>query len=383
MEDDLRFAVANHVSVFEQTPMVASFAPGRVNIIGEHIDYNDGVVVPIALDKGVFCTISPNDNSHHRIVSTNRPDQMVSYYPDTFQSNPTPHWASYIVGAVDSIAVHVENVVTFDIAIHSTLPEGAGVSSSAALECATLLALQKIYNTQFSKIDLAKLAQSIEHKYAGTPCGLMDQVASMLGREGYALAYDVHDETVNYVECTPTDSGVTFLVCDTTLPHELASSEYVLRRAQCESAVSKLGEESLRNISIDFDATRLSLIEVKRVRHVVSEFGRVARVLNFLAKSQWKEIGEELNRSHLSLKDDYEVSIPAIDDAVRAAIECGAFGARIVGGGFGGSILVITPTHLIDDLEKAMTNSLTPFGVTPKFFTVLPSQGALVLPVPS
>jgi galactokinase len=379
MIDHVKESETFHLEVFGTKPKVLAFAPGRTNIIGEHIDYNDGIVLPFAISQGVYSGISRNETDSDKISSRNRSGEIIEIPVNNLDASSYPHWASYIIGALVEVRKLAATHEGLSISIASDLPEGAGLSSSAALECSVLIGLLELYNIEMSEMDIAKLAQKIEHEFAGSPCGLMDQVASIFGRKGSAISFDVLNEEISYVECDPANDGFDFFICDTNIPHELASSEYVVRRSQCESAAQKLGIKSLRTLKAELPSSLLNDLENKRVGHVTSEIGRVERVQEILTRSSWIEIGQLMGDSHRSLRDDYEVSIPAIDAAVQAAVDAGASGARIVGGGFGGSILVLSRQVDSHQIIESMSNALSLFGSTPRFLTVEPSQGAQVL----
>lgn len=365
--------------MFGIAPDVLSFAPGRTNLIGEHIDYNDGVVLPFAISQGVYCGISRNGTGSDTIASQNRFGEVVDIPIGKHQESLYPQWASYIVGSLVEVRALMSIHEGLSVSIFSNLPEGAGLSSSAALESAVLLALKQLYSLAMTEMEMAKLAQQIEHEFAGTPCGLMDQVASIFGSAGCAIAFDVLEEEISYVACDPAKDGFAFIICDTNIPHELASSEYVLRRNQCESAARKLGIQSLRNFSGELPLAFLTKVENIRLRHVMTEIQRVKRAQEILMQSRWDEFGALMYQSHLSLRDNFEVSIPAIDSAVEAAMTAGASGARIVGGGFGGSILVLVRQESIESVTVAMVSALSLFGSVPRFISVEPSQGAHIL----
>ncbi len=372
-------AKAFHQKVFDDEAAVLAFAPGRVNIIGEHVDYNDGVVLPFAIAQGVYCAISPNQLQLDRITSSNRMGEIIELQHGQQVNNSFPHWATYILGAIESFRPNSSVANGFNMSISSDLPEGAGLSSSAALENATLMALKDFYGLEILPMDVAKLAQRIEHEYAGNPCGIMDQVASIFGVPKHALFFDIKSEKVSLAACDPEANGYVFLICDTNIPHELASSEYSIRRQQCESAALKLGIASLREYDGAIPSPILSDVENSRLLHVSSEIDRVMRARDTLEDSQWLVLGQLLNESHNSLRDNYQVSISPIDRAIDAARDAGAAGARILGGGFGGSVLVLTELKYSEAIKCAMTTELQKHKTVPRFLVATPSRGAAIL----
>ena len=357
-------------------------APGRVNLIGEHTDYNNGLVLPFAIDARTHVAAARNELGAVRVVSAQRPEQVRSaplheIVPDSADSD----WSAYVLGVFWALTESGRRLGGVDLAISSTVPVGAGLSSSAALECGVGLALSTLFGHDVSLDEIARLAQRAENDYVGMPCGLMDQMASATCQAGNVLFFDVGADTCENIPFDPEADGLSVLVIDTRAHHFLADGEYAKRRASCEQAAATLGLNSLRDIAFDDLDAALSRLDDdllrRRVRHIVTENRRVENVVAALRTGGIRRIGPDLTTSHLSLRDDFEVSCLELDIAVDAALAAGALGARMTGGGFGGSVVALVPQAAKDriraEVESAFaTRSLTP----PVIRTVAPAQGA-------
>ncbi len=362
-------------------------APGRVNLIGEHTDYNNGLVLPFAIDARAEVAARRSAGSVVRVVSGQRPGTPAAYPVDQIvPGSPSAQgWSAYLFGVVWALREAGLPIAGVDLALDSTVPSGAGLSSSAAVECATVLALSQLFGVDLAPPALARIAQKAENDFVGVPCGLMDQMASSAARAGNLLFFDVGNDTTEHIPFDPSTRGLQVLVIDTRVHHALADGEYAKRRASCEAAAAELGIGSLREIDVDIDAgglvdtlARLSDdVLRRRVRHIVTENARVLRVVQLLRSGYVAEIGPELSASHASMRDDYEISSVELDLAVETAMSAGALGARMTGGGFGGSAIALVPEEVAPDLTAAVDGAFTAAGFgAPVVRPVVPAAGA-------
>jgi galactokinase len=353
-------------------PQTVWRAPGRVNLIGEHTDYNDGFVLPFAVPWGVTAAITPRADGTIRLLSL----QSADGEPVTMTSrDQSKGWTRYVVGV---LAMLGDKVAGADIAIDGDVPQGAGLSSSAALEVAIASALNELHDLGMSPMEIALLSQKAENDFVGMPCGIMDQAASSLSQEGHALFLDCRSLGSRNIPLDLAAHGLSLLIIDTQVHHEHASGEYAKRRAECESAARKLGVPALRDVT-DL-AGALDLLqgdERKRTMHVVTENHRVEALIGLLRAGAVTEIGALLNASHLSLRDQYEVSSPELDLAVEASVRGGARGARMTGGGFGGSAIALVPQERLDSVKESVSNAYAERGFqAPRFLNATPAKGA-------
>ncbi len=319
-------------------------APGRVNLIGEHTDYNDGFVLPFALAQGVRAAADRRGDGVLELRSRQAPDDLVITDLASLAPGSVPGWAGYVAGVAWSLLEAGHAVGGARIAIDSDLPAGAGLSSSAALECAAAMALTGLYGITVAAPELAALAQRAENDFAGVPCGIMDQSASLQCTRGHALLLDCRSLETDQVPLGVAAAGLVLLVLDTRARHEHAGGSYAGRRRACERAAALLGVPALRDVTGPGALDRLDdPVLRRRARHVITDNQRVQTVAALLRSGAAAGVGELLLASHRSLRDDFEVSWPEADAAVEAAVEAGALGARMMGGGFGGSVIVLAP----------------------------------------
>jgi galactokinase len=363
---------------FGRQPEGVWAAPARVNLIGEHTDYNDGFVLPLAIDRRVTVAAARRDDDLLRLVSLERGERqlrLAEVGPGTVDG-----WAAYAAGTVWALQRDGVEVGGLDLALTSDVPIGSGLSSSAAVECATLLAARDLYGGPADLARLAAIAQRAENDVVGVPCGIMDQMAALACRAAHVLLLDCRSLEADQVPFAPADAGLAVLVVDTRVSHALADGAYAERRAACEQAAGVLGVLALRDATrADLDAARERLGELRyrRARHVVAENARVLEVVERLRRGRPETIGEALLASHASLRDDYEVSAPELDVAVEAAVAAGALGARMTGGGFGGCALALVPVGAVDDVAKAVAAAFVDRGFgAPASFAVQPADGA-------
>lgn len=361
-------------------PRWVSRAPGRVNIIGEHIDYNDGWVLPMAIEQAVSITASPTSGSELVFRSRQFEDDVRI---DLRRSGPqqTPPWGNYIQGVVWEFLEHTDvEIPGFHAFIESTVPTGSGLSSSAALEVAVATLLERVTGHELDPMEKARLCQRAEHTYAGMPCGIMDQAASALCREGHLLLLDCVSHTVRHVPF-PADS-VSVLIANTGVTHRLADGAYARRRRECTEALAVLGKASYREVTdADLDQSRLSELQRRRARHVVGEHTRTLAAVAALEGGDWSGLGTCLYGSHASLANDYEVSCPELDCLVTAARalgeEQGVIGARMTGGGFGGCTITLVHRPHLDKVRAHLAGAFQQhFDRTPDFYVSTPARGA-------
>ncbi|WP_420119885.1 galactokinase [Nakamurella sp.] len=358
-------------------------APGRVNLIGEHTDYNGGLVLPFAIDARAQLAAGRGDSSKVRIVSAQKPGEVVTVAPADIEPGApaAAGWPGYLLGSFWAVRQTGRPLEPLDLVLDSQVPSGAGLSSSAAVECATVLAVSALAGYRFDPLTVARLAQRAENDFVGVPCGPMDQTASAAAADGAVLLFDTRAGTVENIPFDPAAHGLAILVIDTRVAHSLADGEYGRRRASCERAADVLGIRQLRDVpfsGLPAALDRLPDPELRRrVRHVVTENERVARTVALLRAGRIVEIGDLLTASHASLRDDYDVSCPELDLAVDTALAAGALGARMTGGGFGGSVIALVPAGRIDTVGAAVTAAFADHGWTaPVLRSVTPAQGA-------
>jgi galactokinase len=367
------------LETFGVEPDLVAAAPGRVNLIGEHIDYSDGFVLPFAIKDRTLVAARKRNDSTVRIASAQRRNKIVTVDINQVKPGLKGEWERYTLGVLWALGVK-EGV---DLLIDGHVPLGAGLSSSAALECSVATAMNHLFDLGFNLEELARLTQKAENQYVGVPCGIMDQSVSLMATQGSALLLDCRDLTTKNIPFDVASSGLELLIIDTQAHHALTDGGYAERRASCESVVAKLGVTSLRELSLEqLQNSRGLLTETEfiRARHAVTEMKRVLECVDALSKSEFEKVGELINQSHASLRDDYTVSCPELDTAVEAALAAGALGSRMVGGGFGGSAIALIQasktTETIRSIEKAFSSK----GFkAPRFFKSLPSQGAELL----
>jgi len=367
------------LETFGEEPDLVTAAPGRVNLIGEHIDYSDGFVLPFAIKDRTLVAARKRNDSTVRIASAQRRNKVVTVDINQVKPGLKGEWERYALGVLWSMGVK-DGV---DLMIDGHVPLGAGLSSSAALECSVATAMNHLFDLGFNLEELARLTQKAENQYVGVPCGIMDQSVSLMATQGSALLLDCRDLSTKNIPFDVASSGLELLIIDTQAHHALTDGGYAERRASCESAVAKLGITSLRELTmkkLQESAALLTETEFIRVRHAVTEMKRVLDCVDALSASDFEKVGQLINQSHISLRDDYTVSCPELDTAVDAALAAGALGSRMVGGGFGGSAIALIQASKTTETIKAIEKAFSQKGFkNPRFFTSLPSQGAELL----
>ena len=354
-------------------------APGRINLIGEHTDYNDGFVMPFALPQAAYLAAGRRDDGVIRIVSVDLGEQFETTLEPLAPNNDG--WHAYLGGVFWALREAGYQVGGADLALASDVPIGAGLSSSAAIECVLVEALNDLYDLGIAPMDRAKLARRTENAYVGAPTGLMDQAASTLCTEGHALFLDCRSLEVEQVPLDLAAHGQAILVVDTLTRHSHADGEYATRRADCEQAARLLGVPALRDVAADGLAERLASLGderlVRRARHVVTEDQRVLDACAALRADDLPRLGELMTASHVSMRDDYEITEESVDQAVEVALANGALGARMTGGGFGGCVLALASLDDVDTIAEAVTREFARSGRdAPATFVARPAAGA-------
>ena len=364
------------LETFGAEPDLVAAAPGRVNLIGEHIDYSEGFVLPFAIKDRTWAAARKRDDSIVRIASVQRRNKIVTVDIKDVKPGLKGEWERYALGVLWSMGV----TSGVDLMIDGHVPLGAGLSSSAALECSVATAVNHLFDMGFSLEELARLTQRAENQYVGVPCGIMDQSVSLMATNGFALLLDCRDLSTRNIPFDVASHGLELLIIDTQAHHALTDGGYAERRASCESVTAKLSIKSMRELTMEqLDSSRHLITETEyiRARHAVTEMKRVLDCVEALSVGDFVKVGQLINASHVSLRDDYTVSCPELDTAVDASLVAGAMGSRMVGGGFGGSAIALIQasktTQTIRAVEKAFADKKFK---APRFFTSLPSQGA-------
>jgi len=355
-------------------------APGRVNLIGEHTDYNNGLVLPFALNVTVMAAVARRSDGLLRIASQQR-DGTVELRVEELAPGVVLGWSAYVAGVVWALRETGHKIDGYDILVDGDVPVGAGLSSSAALECATALGITESEGVVMERLHLALLAQRAENDFVGVPSGMMDQAASLLCTADNALLLDVRSLAFDQIPLQLDGDGLALLVADTRVRHRLADGTYGARRRTCEEAAQELGLPSLREIpfeQLDRALLALSSDELRmRVRHVVSENERVVETVSILRDGRAAALGPVLSRSHASLRDDFQVSSRELDVAVEAAVDAGALGARMTGAGFGGCIIALLEETRTQDIVEAIWTAFRRARLSaPSCFTAVPADGA-------
>ena len=364
--------------IFGSEPDVVAAAPGRVNVIGEHVDYSDGFVLPFAISNRTTVSIKKRADKVIRLASAQRQSSLFQTTIDQLKPGTTGKWELYPLGVIWALEIKEG----LDIFVDGRVPLGAGLSSSAALECSVATALNELFQLGHDAKDLARLTQKAENDFVGVPCGIMDQSISLMGKAGHALLLDCRDLSSQLVPMDLAANGLELLIIDTQAHHSLVDGGYAERRAACESAAAKLGK-SMRELNIaelEANKDKLTNTEYRRARHAVSEIARVIDCVKALESKDFVGVGKLINQSHISLRDDYNVSCPELDVAVEASLSVGALGSRMVGGGFAGSAIALIKDSDIEVTKSAVKKAFAENSFKePRFFQSLPSQGAEIL----
>jgi galactokinase len=353
-------------------------APGRVNLIGEHTDYNDGFVLPLAIEQSAYVALARRDDDELRITSLQL--GSIALRISEIAPRAVKGWAAYVAGALWALAEEGVALPGFDVVLDSDVPVGAGLSSSAAVECATILAASELVGSSLERPALARLAQRGELEIAGMPCGIMDQMVSLCATSERALLIDCRSLELRHISLPLKEQALNLLVIDTRAPHRLVEGEYASRRRACEEASRMLGVPALRDATLEAIAgasAALGSERFRRARHVVTENCRVMTAIDALEDGDLLALGKLLNASHASLRDDFEVTVTEPDLAAQSAVDAGALGARMIGGGFGGSVLALTPSAKVEFVAQAVADAFARGGLRPpSSFVAVPTGGA-------
>jgi galactokinase len=373
------------IEQYKEAPQVVTFSPGRVNIIGEHTDYNEGFVLPGAITKGAYFAVSLRTDDKINILAH---DLKLSYSTDVKQlySVNNENWPNYILGAAAQFLKKGVTLSGFDAVLLSEVPIGAGLSSSAAIECATIYAFNALYGAKLEKLEMVKMAQLAEHEYAGVECGIMDQFASMMGKKDHLIKIDCRNLEYSYIPLNLKNSKI--VLFDTGVKHSLASSSYNDRKRKCETAVTAMNNQGA-NIKSLRDA---SIVMLEKIRgeypniyqpssYVIQEIDRVNQACNFLQQGDLFNCGNLLHQSHDGLRDLYQVSCSELDFLVNAVKgKKGVFGARMMGGGFGGCTINIIEEQFIDDIFSSISIQYeNTFNLPLKMYITELSDGTTIL----
>jgi galactokinase len=370
-----------HAQAYGTLPDTIWAAPGRVNLIGEHLDYNGGCALPYALAHRTAVSVSRRSDGEVRCVSAALPG-LLRMSVGELRSGAVTGWPAYVAAALWALRETGAELPGMNLAVDSSVPVGAGLSSSAALICAVLLAAADAAGQVGLADDRGALVDAAiraEREFVGARTGGLDQTASLTCRRGHGLLIDFRDGRREHLPLQPERAGLALVVIDTRVQHDNLKGGYADRRAECEEAESLLGVPSLREVD-DLAAAHFRLPSLalrRRVRHVVTELGRVALVADLLRAGHLDGVGDQLTASHRSLRDDFEVSTPELDLAVEAAMNSGALGVRLIGGGFGGSVLALVPTGRVEEVASGVSVAFAAADLAaPTFLRTKPSGPA-------
>lgn len=390
-ENDPRTEARELLTSLGATPAGEWSAPGRVNLIGEHTDYNDGFVFPFATPHRTHVAAATRSDGRLRVISTFDavPVEVAiadldALFPTVDGEHAVPEWSAYPLGVawalIQASGADPATLTGADLAFASDVPVGAGLSSSAAIEGSTASALNELWDLGLDRVALAQVGRRAENEAVGAPTGIMDQMASMLGEPDAATFLDCRSLQTEEVELGFAPAGLTLLVMDTNVKHAHSTGGYGERRASCEKGAELMGVPMLRDLSVaDLEraAEVLDDVTFRRVRHIVTENQRVLDTVQTLRERGPRAIGPLLDASHVSMRDDFEISVPELDLAVDTARAAGAIGARMTGGGFGGAAIALVETGDVDTVAHAVEKAFADAGYTaPTIFPVSPSAGA-------
>ena len=372
-------AAESFLARFGSTPDGVWSAPGRVNLIGEHTDYNEGFVLPFAINRRTFAALSLRDDGVARVASSFT-DEVVEIEIAKISKQNVTGWSGYPLGVAWALVQAGAKPQGFDLFVDSNVPVGAGLSSSAAIECSVALGLNDLWTAGLDRSALAKIGQRAENEIVGAPTGIMDQTASLFGVLDHVVFLDCRSLDAEAIPLGLKQNGLEIVVIDTKVSHRLVDGGYAARRAACETGAKQLGVSSLRDLDVN-DLKRaeqvLDPLVFKRVRHVVTENARVLETVALLKESGPLKIGSQLYASHESMRDDFEISIDELDCAVEVALNSGAVGARMTGGGFGGAAIALIETEKIAGLDSAVQAEFESRGfLKPELFSVIADDGA-------
>ncbi len=372
-------AIAGFIKHFGSEPTGVWSAPGRANLIGEHTDYNEGFVLPFAINRRTYAAIASRGDGIAR-VATGFTDEVVEIPVEQISKDSVSGWSGYPLGVAWALIQAGAKPSGFDLYVESDVPVGAGLSSSAAIECSVAMGLNEIWGANLDRSALAKIGQRAENEVVGAPTGIMDQTASLFGSVDHVVFLDCRSLVSEAIPLGLEQNLLEIVVMDTKVAHRLVDGGYAARRAACEEGAGQMGVSSLRDLSIDDLSRAQSILDplvYKRTRHVITENARVLETVELLKSSGPQAIGELLYASHESMRDDFEISIDELDCAVETAMKVGAVGARMTGGGFGGAAIALIHSSKVAELKAAVSEAFEARGFAkPELFSVLADAGA-------
>ncbi|MCC6681176.1 MAG: galactokinase [Phycisphaeraceae bacterium] len=386
---DLPALVSRFAAIFGSTPTHAASAPGRVNLIGEHTDYNGGFVLPMAIDRRATLLAAVRSDTSVHLRSTAMPDEVVFDLSQPLQPETLPgagaRWGNYVKGAMAGCIDKGFKLPGCDLLLDSTVPSGGGLSSSAAIEVATVTLCEALCQRTLNPVDKALIAQRAEHEFAGVPCGIMDQFIAACGRAGHALLIDCRSHETELIPLD--DPAVSVLIINSNVPHALVNGEYARRRAGCEAAAKVLGVDLLRDaelLQLEAHRDKLDDVTYRRARHVIGEIARTRAAAHLLQQRDYAGFGKLMVQSHASLRDDYEVSCPQVDVLVDLTLQQqGVLGSRMTGGGFGGCTVTLVATEHAEQVRDAVCAAYEKeTGLQPFAFVSRPADGAGIVSLP-
>ena len=372
-------ATSGFIKNFGSEPVGIWSAPGRVNLIGEHTDYNEGFVLPFAINRRTYAAVSPRTDGIARVAS-GFTDEVVEIPVEQISKDSVSGWSGYPLGVAWALMQAGASPSGFDLYVESDVPVGAGLSSSAAIECSVAMALNELWGADLDRSALAKIGQRAENEIVGAPTGIMDQTASLFGVIDHVVFLDCRSLVAEAIPLGLQQNSLEIVVMDTKVSHRLVDGGYAARRAACENGAKQMGASSLRDLAVTDLARAESVLDplvYKRIRHVVTENARVLETVELLKSSGPQAIGDLLYASHESMRDDFEISIDELDCAVETAMEIGAVGARMTGGGFGGAAIALIHSSKVAELKSAVSKAFEARGfAAPELFSVLADAGA-------
>lgn len=386
-EELAKRTAATYRQRYGMSPQWISAAPGRVNLIGEHTDYNDGFVLPLAIERYTIIAAGPRGDkasSHIAVVQaySATKDEQVAFAIDDLVPGRQHGWSSYVAGVFAGFYDRGLVPGGLNLVVDGNLPLGGGLSSSAALEVATATVLEAVTGVRLAPLDKMLLCQQAEHDYAGVPCGIMDQFACVAGQRDRLLLLDCRSKRFELIPLT--DPDVTVLIVNSKVRHELGNSEYARRRAQCHAAAEVLGATALRDATLEQlqqAAPDMASVLAQRARHVIYENERTVRAVEAIRSGHWDEVGRLMYASHASLRDDYEVSCRELDLLVDlAAGTDGVIGSRMTGGGFGGCTVSLVRSGAVEAVSQHLAQRYhAETGIKPAVFATRPAPGACLV----
>ena len=372
-------AIAGFIKHFGTEPTGVWSAPGRVNLIGEHTDYNEGFVLPFAIDRRTYAAVSLRTDGIARVAS-GFTSEVAEIPVEKISKDSVSGWSGYPLGVAWALMQAGAKPSGFNLFVESDVPVGAGLSSSAAIECSVAMALNDLWGANQDRSALAKIGQKAENEIVGAPTGIMDQTASLFGVIDHVVFLDCRSLVAEAIPLGLQQNSLEIVVMDTKVSHRLVDGGYAARRAACEEGTKQMGVSSLRDLKVSDLTKAESLLEplvYKRVRHVVTENARVLETVEFLKSSGPQAIGPLLYASHESMRDDFEISIDELDCAVETAMQVGAVGARMTGGGFGGAAIALIHSSKVAQLKSAVSEAFETRGFArPELFSVKADSGA-------